>query len=384
MKFKETKELVLAHTRAKLLMYEQYLTIYLSIMSNTPFYINLFDPFCGNGIYRDGKKGSAIITYDCVKENYNKMKSINKEYSKDKITMYLNDINVTRIHNVEKILTEKQAKSPICNIEFSNTLYSELVDELIQDLKMQNKFEHRNLLFIDPYGYKNIFKKHIEEILSFKNSEIVLFLPITFIYRFMKISFKDYENSKYDKVRKFISDFFESPEELINSTPNVTTLIEHLRYALTFDNQFYCCTYTIKKDHTNNYALFIITPHIYGFEKILEVQWKCDEAKGSGYDFSKEDIIPLFCEYEKEVYLETFKKRLIDFIRVKKTNKDLYEFTLQNLFLPKHLNKILKLLQKKEIIKVIDIESGKSARKNSFYANYKNYKDRVYIEYVKE
>jgi len=218
MKYKETKELVLAHTRAKLLMYEQYLTIYLSIISNTPFNINLFDPFCGNGIYKDGKKGSALITYDCVRENFYKMKSISKEYSKDKITMYLNDISLTRIHNVEKILTEKQAKSPICNIEFSNTLYSELIDELIQNLKIQNKFEHRNLLFIDPYGYKNIFRKHIEEILSFNNSEIVLFLPINFIYRFMKISFKDYENAKYDKVRKFISDFFESPEELINST----------------------------------------------------------------------------------------------------------------------------------------------------------------------
>jgi len=157
-----------------------------------------------------------------------------------------------------------------------------------------------------------------------------------------------------------------------------------LRCELTFDNQFYCCTYTIKKDHANTYALFIITPHIYGCEKILEAQWKCDEAKGAGYDFNKEDMIPLFCEYEKEAYIETFKEKLIDFIRIKKTNKDLYEFTLQYQFLPKHTNTILKSLQKNETLKVIDIESGKNARKNSFYVNYKNYKNRVYIEYVKK
>ncbi len=57
---KNVKNNVLPHTQAKLDLYKTYLKIYFSVLGNVSFVkkINIFDIFCGTGIYDDGKIGS--------------------------------------------------------------------------------------------------------------------------------------------------------------------------------------------------------------------------------------------------------------------------------------------------------------------------------------
>ncbi len=68
------------------------------------------------------------------------------------------------------------------NIYFREKDYKELTEPLAkhtQRLKNEKAF-----IFIDPYGYKEIRASEIKEFLISKKSEVLLFLPTQFMYRF--------------------------------------------------------------------------------------------------------------------------------------------------------------------------------------------------------
>ena len=71
------KEVVLPHSKAKLIFYKDYLKIYISILRSSDFStsVNIFDVFCGTGIYEDGEIGSPILAYEAIKESYSYIKN---------------------------------------------------------------------------------------------------------------------------------------------------------------------------------------------------------------------------------------------------------------------------------------------------------------------
>ena len=54
------------HSRAKVEFYTTYLKRYLRIVNRVSFIsqINIYDVFCGMGIYEDGGKGSPIAAFE--------------------------------------------------------------------------------------------------------------------------------------------------------------------------------------------------------------------------------------------------------------------------------------------------------------------------------
>jgi len=60
------KDVIEPHSQAKLDFYKYYLNRYLPILYLSDFItrINIFDIFCGTGVYKDGKFGSPIIAYN--------------------------------------------------------------------------------------------------------------------------------------------------------------------------------------------------------------------------------------------------------------------------------------------------------------------------------
>ena len=374
MRYQAAKENILAHTSAKLSMYENYLRIYLSILLNTDFTINIVDLFCGKGLYKNGKKGSALIAYDCIKDIIYSKKTLNNFVSNQKIRLILNDVKTRRIENVKHILEAQNNSEKICIIEYYNKKYLDIINLILNKNNKLSNLSNRNLFFIDPYGYKDIFKEHLYKLISMSNSELLIFLPVSFIYRFIKIAFEDFENPKYKKTRDFMNDFFDNPKDRIYKYKSVFDFIKDLCTAFTFLGDNYCCSYYIRRNKVNVYALFFLTSNIKGFEKILETQWKCDLIEGKGFSDS-EVIIPLIAEYNYKQKNKEFEIKLKEYIRSLKTNIELYKFSLFNYFLPKHTNNILKSLQKNQTINVFDMEMGKEARKGSFYLNYDNYKN---------
>jgi three-Cys-motif partner protein len=71
------------HSQAKLEFFEKYLSRYLRILylAKSIKQINIYDVFCGMGIYNDGGKGSPIIAFDAIKEL-----ALDKKLKKNKYT----------------------------------------------------------------------------------------------------------------------------------------------------------------------------------------------------------------------------------------------------------------------------------------------------------
>ncbi len=140
--------------------------------------------FAGEGKYSDDEKGSPIVAMECIKNHYNSNNNSCpdidvwfNDFSKSQI-----DIGKFKIERVEEFVS-KIYKPENVKVKFSKINSSNILSEIHKDLnKLQ--INERALLFIDPWGYKDIKPDVLKAILGNGKTEIILFLPISFMYRF--------------------------------------------------------------------------------------------------------------------------------------------------------------------------------------------------------
>lgn len=154
---------------------------------------------------------------------------------------------------------------------------------------MTIKKDERNLLFIDPYGYKSIHKDTLEKLMRNGKTEIILFLPVSFMHRFKDYALDPEASESVTPLRKFTEDFFPEGHPMRNGDEemNVHDYIDYLKEAFSYGGKYYTASYQIEREKGKFFALFFMTSHLLGFEKILEVKWKLDEDDGNGSVLAK-------------------------------------------------------------------------------------------------
>ena len=211
-----------------------------------------------------------------------------------------------------------------------------------------------------------------------KKTEIILFLPISHMHRFTQKAMQDEETTQYEPLRKFVNSFFSENHEMRQKQLPVMQYIRHISEALKFNDRFFATSYYIERDKTTYFALFFMSSNILGFQKILEVKWALDENSGRGFKIPQLQgnlFAEEFAEDTKNENAERLEKILLDKLQEPKTNRQIYEITLQSEFLPKHTNEIFEKWQKDNSrFKVIDIKTNTEARKHSFYISEKENK----------
>jgi len=350
------------HSKEKVAFYEKYLNLYLTVLINSQYVkaINLYDIFCGVGIYDgDGSKGSPIVAMECIKKQLN----IHWKHKNKPISLLINDGDKSRVDIATKYI-EKHCNDK-CMFSAFNLDSKEIFSSVIDKIKRSKKDEN-HLVFIDPHGYKNVYKNDIVNIMKAGKSEILIFLPIHLMYRFLKPTQTDKENPSYIPLRRFMTEF--------NLEYNATTpreYISHIEQAFLCDEEYYTASYVLQADSNNFYALFFITKHIRGLEKAIDTKWQLDKLCGEG--FEKKQHKSLFEDEEKENKkencIEKFRDKLVEYLHDERTNNEIYIFALKKGFLIKHTNAILRQLDAKNKL-IFD----RNVRKNSFYLNYDSYK----------
>lgn len=363
---RETQNNVFEHSKAKLEFYQNYLWRYLTVLLNDQYTtkINIYDVFCGVGIYEDGGKGSPIRAIETIKNLYNKhpMKSI---------TLTVNDIDTEKVQKVESYINDNFKN--VCEFVAYNQNATEMIETVITNIEKSKKDE-KNLVFIDPYGYKEIYKQNILDIMEAGKSEIILFLPISNMYRFSKDAINNEENKSYMHLRRFIEEFFDMNHPIYEGKfEHQLEYIEFIKTALCFNDVFFSASYPIQRDTKNYYALFFTTSHIYGFEKILETKWSLDQLSGEGFEKTK--LPTLFDEVNRGEKISNSQAKLRDCIisflsKDYKSNNEIYEYILKCGFLPKHTNEVLEEIREKLIL-----DRDLTLRKKSFFLGYKYYKN---------
>lgn len=354
---------LLGHSQAKVDLYGRYLSIYLNILSRVDFVdrIYLFDLLCGEGIYEDGAKGSPIIALDTIRRHY---------YANDEtcpnITVWFNDNALSQIDpSTYKITRVKrfcdEIEIPVSvDIKFFREDYDILVTKAQEVMNADNR--SKGLFFIDPYGYKEIKPRDIRNILDCGNTEVLLFLPISHMYRFAEKSINDPFPGGYP-LRNFLTELFGKNLSTFNSVYDFIIRLKNQFRVYLQPQEVFVDTFTIERDSSNVYCLFFFTSHIRGYEKMLGAKWRIDPNRGKGY--TKNKTLSFFSEIE----ISGYDQKLYTYIAESpyRTNKELYEFGLMNGFLPKHTNKILRKWKDGGEIQVFPLDN-KTVR--GFYINY--------------
>lgn len=358
---KETADSVQAHTEAKLQFYTKYLERYLQILliAQGIDKINIYDLYCGAGQYSDGNTGSALRAVDAV------LKAQVKNTLSKAINLHLNDLNQEKVANLRGLLANKQSDEKKFAISFSTMEAFEFLKKLEPELPKQDRHT-RNLLFIDPYGYKDINRQSLETVLHSGKTEIVLFLPIEQMYRFRNKTMDEEVDNSYVPLKHFVEQFNLD----VASISSEKDFISALEAALSFGGQYYTASYSIRNHTGHHYGMFFITSNLLGLEKIIEVKWELDSQQGQG--FTGDNQIDFFLETDR---LSNLKESINEMVRSEEVdNRTMYEFVLKNGFRPKHANEVLRSLCDDEVIHTIDAKSLQRARKGSYKLNYQEFK----------
>jgi len=307
MKSIDPKLELMEHSEAKVKLYGKYLSTYLNILSRVSSVnrIFVFDLLCGEGIYKNGAKGSPLIALDVIQNHYA------NNLSCPNMTVWFNDNGISdidpTISKVERVkrLGNKIALPPNAALEYYQEDFDIIYPKAVSAV---NHAHHaKGLFFIDPYGYKDIKPEDIRKMLNGGNTEVLLWLPISFMYRFADSALKsDFKGS--EPLKGFLNALF---GETIPSFRSVYDFIEKLKgrfRAYLRDMGIFVDTFTLERNASNIYALFFFTPNLLGFQKMIDTKWSIDKGRGKGY------IIDKSPSFFSEIELSGYPQKLLSYV----------------------------------------------------------------------
>lgn len=359
------------HSQAKLDFYSEYLKRYLQVLLRAPHVkrINLYDAFCGKGKYDDGKFGSPILTFKIVKDVYYQLKA--KGVPVKPLSMFVNDGKKEFVENVRDII-DSQNVGNYCTISYNALPADEAFLKIRSEIDAQ-KQGNLNLVFIDPYSWSPINKETIVSLLKNRKCEIILWLPLAMMNRFfVRAVLDETEDQSIAQLKRFLFEFIPESKHF-EASLSKDNLAKVLAKEFEFGTEFFSSYYLIQRDQSNFYAIFFITPHIYGLEKILEVKWELDEKAGKAFIPSQSSgQISMF----GESVVSGFNNALEQFIfsNGNVNNVSLYEFTLRNDHLAKHTRIQLQIWQESGKVIATTINDNKAIKAGRYLLNYKEYK----------
>ena len=361
---KESQEVMMQHSEVKVRLLKLYLERYLNVLTASKFFsdIYVYDLFCGEGVYDNGGKGSPIVILETIKNIYFASKANGTQL--DKLNCLFNDIELWKLEKLQKEITDKKLHYPIIgNLKFSQIDYRNLLPQINSEINSFKK--EKAFIFIDPYGYKDVKISDIKTLLQSNKSEVLLFLPTQFMFRFEK-------KGTPECLIEFINELMPIDQWPVSETG--IDFIENLRDAFrtTLGNEYFVDSFIITRDKNQFFCLFFFTSHIYGFDRMLDAKWKIDEEEGRGWQHQNENS--LFSQVQKTPNTFKFEKKLVEYLKTEKTNSEVYKFTLHNGHLTTHATEVLIKLQNEGRITVLKSD-GTIARKSSFYISYKEHRD---------
>ena len=363
---KDPKKNLLEHSKAKVQLLGEYLKAYLGIISSNKYVkeIHICDLCCGEGLYENKGEGSPLVILRHIKELYENNINLNNQSKIPKITCHFNDIDTSKIEKLENSIKVKNlCQSNTITLNFTSNDYKleiERLDKIFKSFDNEKVF-----VFIDPYGYKDITAEQIKLLLDCnKKSEVLLWLPIQFMYRFR-------DNGTPDALLNLMKTLnINVPKK----NDNVWKFMDELRdgFQNYLGGQYFVDNFSIKKDNNTVFCLYFFTPNIKGLEKILYAKWDIDKQNGKGWDYTNKQIL-IFSKEEVRTRIDELEDKLENFLisDVRVYNGDIYEFTLKQRYLPKHTNTILKKWQDNNKLDV-SLYNGEKARKGAFYIEYKH------------
>lgn len=299
-KKKSTVDVLKEHSVAKVNLYTAYLGRYLRILGRTHFVrrIFVFDLFCGEGMYADDSLGSAVEAAKAIHL------AMSEPEFKPKIKYVINDTGKSKIepskYKVDRVAELIDDLLPTGVLEVRREEYATLTPKISTFL---SKFDsaQKALLFIDPYGYKDIKPDSIKMLLSSGHVEVLLFSPVHFIYRFAESKRR---LRGLEPVQELIQALFPDTRP---DRSSVGKFIKSLKQAWSKYTGAYCEVFYLQTEDDLTYAIFFFTKNEIGWKKFIDSMCEVSET-GSGH--RKEKAMLMFGSEETDNFQHSLLKHI--------------------------------------------------------------------------
>lgn len=345
------------HSEAKISLLKAYLAAYLAVISRDQHTEEIFlaDLFCGPGMYPDRKAGSPV-------EIGRILAGLHGANPSAPLTDFLfNDDDPANVASAEAYLKPLAAAHKKLELISSNKDVRDLLPILLgRDPKGKKT---KKFYFVDPFGYSQVRLSDILSLLEDSGAELLLFQPCSFMFRFSEKGTPEALSGFMEKLScgkswpkgMEIMGYIHHTKQLLREKLNGTHFVD---------------SFTIQKDPQTVFCLFFFTPHIRGYEKMLEAKWKFNGETGQGWHYSSShsefELFPKPCA--QTLILERALEAMLAGGRTV-TNAEIYRETLEQGFLPKHSRDILAEWQERGTISV----APPSTRKGAFHLDYKSH-----------
>jgi three-Cys-motif partner protein len=325
-------------TIAKLKIFEDYFKEWLPVFISKPNpiwkQVQIFDLFAGEGKDVNGIYGSPLRLLKILNDNRElierskvRIRVVINEFEKDKYTSLVSSLNEVAQNDLYELITY--------NEDFTSVF----------EKYYESMWQSANFLFLDQNGIKQITESIFSKLIKLKQTDFLFFISSSYIKRFAEVE----EFQKYLKIKK---------EDLNGkSYYHIHRIVLGYYRSLIQDSKgYFLAPFSIKKP-TGVYGLRFGSNHTYGLEKFLTVCWKHDKLTGeANFDIDKEKIDlskpSLFEQFnipsKQQVFEQNLRERLL--AGELKTNLETYLFTLNEGFLLKDANIVLKDLKEKKKI----------------------------------
>lgn len=353
-------------TIVKLEIFEDYLKEWLPtfVMSRANADIWIFDFFAGPGKDTAGIAGSPLRILQQIKAQ-----SGNIFQKKCRVNVCLNEYNSAKFTTLKQCCEQYiESDDELCrlygkylSLKFHNEDFAELFPQYYNIIH-----SYPSLVFLDQNGMKFLADKYLSDLERLPHTDFLYFLSSSYFIRFgdtpafqtnMKIDMEKIRQNPYKYVHRSIL------QQLKEHLPQGTTL------------KLY--PFTIKKG-TNIYGIIFGAKHPLAVDKFLRTVWNKNEINGeANFDIDDDKAkgqLDIFGEKRLtkiELFQSELRQRILE--GELQTNKDVFNYTIEQGHIPRHASEELKRMKKD---KLVDYDE------KSPLVNYdKVYKERRIISY---
>lgn len=298
----------------------------------------IFDFFAGTGYDLNHVPGSPIRILKQLGnlfQNGNEVHVVLNEYDKAKYVQLKTACN----EYVESDSELRRAKeNHILTYEICNEDFAKLFPKCIESIK-----KYPSLVFLDQNGVKFLSDEYFMPLVNSRCTDFLYFVSSSYVKRFGDtIEFR--KSISFDKEKA-------KHEPLTQIHRNI---LEELKKRIPYGNKTHLYPFTIKKG-SNYYGIIFGASHIRAVDKFLSTAWKENSLNGeANFDIDNDACkgLPDLFGYVVLTKIQKFQKSLREKIlfRQLRTNKDVYDYTLEHGHIPSHATEILKELKKEGLI----------------------------------
>ena len=330
-------------TIIKLEIFEDYLTEWLPtfVMSHTDSDIWIFDFFAGTGRDVVGVAGSPIRILQQIKAQ-----SGNIFQKKCRVNVCLNEYDSTKFNTLrqccEQYINEDDELSRLYGkflfVEFKNDDFAELFPKYHNTILL-----YPSLIFLDQNGMKFLADKYLSDLESFPQTDFLYYLSSSYFIRFGDTpAFQTNLKIDMEKVRQ-------NPYRYVHRS-----ILEQLKERLPQESKLKLYPFTIKKS-ANIYGIIFGAKHPLAVDKFLRTSWRKNAINGeANFDIDDDKTkgqLDIFGE-KKPTKIESFQSELRQKVLdgMLRTNKDVFDYTLEQGHIPQHASDELKRMKKENLI----------------------------------